>query len=144
VRRLEAAGFRHRVASERKAGGRWFFEVYPHLAHVVLFDLDFILRYKAKSRRPRELRVAEFRRLHDLLAGLGGAEPSLRPRAAASLLSSELEALRGQPLKDHEDALDAWFCAYLALHAWYWGAERNEIVGDFESGYIVLPTQAVG
>jgi predicted RNase H-like nuclease len=48
-------------------------------------------------------------------------------------------ALRGQRLKDHEDALDAWFCAYLALHAWYWGAERNEVVGDFETGYIVLP-----
>lgn len=139
VRRLEQAGFRHHVGRERKERGRWFFEVYPHPAHIVLFDLETILKYKAKSRRPRSLRLDEFARLQSLLVSLANAEPALAPEAGVSLIAADLTALRGQRLKDHEDALDAWFCAYLALHAWYWGAERNEVVGDFESGYIVLP-----
>jgi predicted RNase H-like nuclease len=141
VRRLEHAGFRQYVAHERQEPGRWFFEVYPHPAHVVLFELETIIRYKAKSRRPRSLRLTEFARLQSLLGSLEGAEPSLNVGAAQSLVIAPLDALRGQALKDHEDGLDAWFCTYLALHAWYWGAERNEIVGDFQDGYIVLPRE---
>ncbi|MGH9424029.1 MAG: DUF429 domain-containing protein [Thermoanaerobaculia bacterium] len=140
VRRLEQLDFRHQVAHERQATGRWFFEVYPHPAHIVLFGLDTIIKYKAKSRRPRSLRLSELARLQRLLRSLQHAEPPLLRGAANALLSADLTMLRGQRLKDHEDALDAWFCAFLAAHAWYWGAERNEIVGDFESGYIVLPT----
>lgn len=139
VRRLEHAGFRHHVGHERQGAGRWFFEVYPHPAHIILFELKSIIKYKAKSRRPRSLRMTEFARLHALLASLEHAEPALAPGAAKSLMATDLDSLRGQRLKDHEDALDAWFCAYLAMHAWYWGAERNEVVGDFEAGYIVLP-----
>lgn len=142
VGRLEHAGFRHRVARECQAPGRWFFEVYPHPAHLVLFDLPTIIKYKAKSRRPRSLRLSEFARLQSLLVSLRNAEPALAPGVMASPDSAELESLRGQALKNHEDAVDAWFCAYLALHAWYWGQERNEVVGDFESGYILLPTVA--
>jgi predicted RNase H-like nuclease len=142
VLRLEHAGFCHHVAGRPREPGRWFFEVYPHPAHVILFGLETIIKYKAKSRRPRSLRMAEFARLQSLLVSLESATPSLAPGAAQTLVSADPDALRGQRLKDHEDALDAWFCAYLALHAWYWGAERNEIVGDFESGYIVLPAAA--
>jgi predicted RNase H-like nuclease len=140
VRQLEEIGFRHEVRQERVGRGRWFFEVYPHPAHVVLFELETILKYKAKSRRLRALRLSEFARLKSLLVSLEQADPPLYMGAAAFLVSTDLQTLRGQGLKDHEDALDAWFCAYLALHVWYWGAERNEVVGDFESGYIVLPT----
>jgi predicted RNase H-like nuclease len=142
VRRLGESGFQHSMAIERYTPGRWFFEVYPHPAQVMLFGLDTILKYKAKSRRPRVLRLSEFARLRSLLALLQNAEPGLSPDAAASLLSIDLASLRGRAMKNHEDALDAWFCAYLALHAWSWGSERNEIVGDFESGYIVVPTVA--
>lgn len=142
VRRLEEIGFRHDVPRERHACGRWFFEVYPHPAHIVVFGLETILKYKAKSRRPRSLRLSEFARLHALLISLEHRDPPLAPGAAAFLASTDLQTLRGQGLKNHEDAIDAWFCAYLALHAWYWGAERNEVVGDFESGYVVLPTSS--
>lgn len=142
VRRLEQAGFRHHVGRERQETGRWFFEVYPHPAHIVLFGLESIIKYKAKARRPRSLRLSEFERLQSLLMSLEHAEPALAPGVATALVAEDLQAVRGLRLKDHEDALDAWFCAYLALHAWYWGAERSEIVGDFETGYIVLPTMA--
>jgi len=36
--------------------------------------------------------------------------------------------------------LDAYFCAYLALFYWRWGGERNEMIGDLQSGYIINPT----
>lgn len=140
VRRLEEIGFRHEVRQERFGKGCWFFEVYPHPAHIVLFELETILKYKAKSRRIRSSRLSEFARLQRLLVSLEQSDPLLSVGAASSLASTDLQALRGQGLKDHEDALDAWFCAYLALHVWYWGSERNEVIGDFESGYIVLPT----
>ena len=52
-----------------------------------------------------------------------------------------MDELRGRSLKSYEDALDAVFCAYLAFHYWRWGAERNEMIGDLESGYIVVPTR---
>ncbi len=139
VRRLERDGFGHCVATERQRSGRWFFEVYPHPAQIVLFRLPTIIKYKAKSGRPRLLRDAEFRRLQMLLVSLQEKEPALGIGVASSRLSTPFQALRGQPLKDHEDALDAWFCTYLALHMWYWGNERTEVVGDFENGYIVLP-----
>jgi len=142
VRRLENAGFRHVVEQERQSDGRSFFEVYPHPAQVVLFGLDSILRYKAKSGRSRAARLSEFARLESLLGSLRNAEPALNPEPALSLMSEPLISLRGKALKNREDALDAWFCAYLALHAWYWGAERNEVVGDFRDGYIVIPTVA--
>lgn len=143
VRRLESAGFRHVVSQERRSPGRWFFEVHPHPASVVLFDLDSIVKYKAKTRRRRSFRLVEFRRFESLLKSLHNAEPSLSPEPGVAVLSADIASLQGQALKNREDALDAWFCAYLALHAWYWGAERNEIVGDFENGYIVLPTVPV-
>lgn len=143
VRQLECSGFRHHVATKRRAGGRWFFEVYPHPAHIVLFDLDTIIKYKAKSRRARSVRLSEFKRLQSLLVSLQHAEPALAPGAASPLLDMDLHELRGQQLKDHEDALDAWFCSYLAMYVWYWGSERNEVVGDFETGYIVVPRTGV-
>ncbi len=42
-------------------------------------------------------------------------------------------------MKRYEDTLDAIFCAYLAWHCWRWGAERNEMFGTMEQGYIVVP-----
>src|SRR5262249_11305937 len=44
--RLGAAGWRHFVdpASDRERSGRWVFEVYPHPVHVVLFNLQRIIK----------------------------------------------------------------------------------------------------
>ena len=43
-------------------------------------------------------------------------------------------------MKAVEDQLDALICAYVAAHWWYWGLERNLVLGDRETGYIVVPT----
>src|SRR6202011_3447427 len=45
----------------------------------------------------------------------------------------------GPQLKALEDQLDAITCAYVAAHWWYWGLERNDVLGDSQSGYIVVP-----
>ena len=38
-----------------------------------------------------------------------------------------------------EHRLDSLMSAYVAAHWWYWGRERNDVLGDAASGYIVVP-----
>jgi predicted RNase H-like nuclease len=45
----------------------------------------------------------------------------------------------GAALDRAEDELDAHLCAYVAAHLWAHGHARNRIVGDTETGYIVVP-----
>ncbi len=141
VTELEGIGFRHSPEDLFRRTGRWIFEVYPHPAMINLFELDRVLAYKAKRKRSRETRDEAFRFLLDAMGGLASASPSLAPGAeGTAMISSDTSQLRGAALKAFEDKLDAWFCAYLALHAHAHGSERHEVVGDFQTGYIVLPT----
>ena len=138
---LGGRGFAHdpdlRVA--RRRGGKWMFEVYPHPAQVVLFDLPKILRYKKGSADDKRRGLDTLRR--KLAEVLPRAEPALAPgEAGAALLDQDLGSLGGARLKHYEDLLDAWFCTYLALYLWWWGDKRNEMLGDLASGYIVVPT----
>lgn len=140
---LRAAGFSHEVypAADKQRGGRWFFEVYPHPAQVTLFDLDWIIKYK--KGRVAEKRQGLRRLQHYLGEVLSAAYPPMTTGGRDSLLDQNVEALRGRTLKHYEDVLDAYFCAYLALFYWRWGGERNEMIGDLDTGYIVNPTEAV-
>jgi predicted RNase H-like nuclease len=138
---LEEKGFSHspNPTTDKLRTGRWFFEVYPHPAHVVLFDLDRIIKYKKG-------RVAEKRRglqkLCQHLKKLVGADPPfLQNEKLKKLLQKNVEELRGKSLKQYEDNLDALLCAYLALFYWRWGEEKNEMIGDLKSGYIINPTE---
>lgn len=119
--------------------GCWFFEVYPHPAQVVLFNLARIIKYK-KGRVAN--RRTELARLRDyLLNVLSTAAPSLTPgERGAELLRRDVDASKGRSLKQYEDLLDSYFCAYLALFLWHWGAERNEVFGNLETGYIIVPS----
>ncbi|MGO8790361.1 MAG: hypothetical protein ACLQVL_23675 [Terriglobia bacterium] len=56
-----------------------------------------------------------------------------------SFLGIPLDSLKGCSLKHYEDKLDAVFCAYLAAYFWAWGYERNEMIGNLETGYIINP-----
>ena len=123
---------------ERRAGGRWAMEVYPHPAMIELFGLKQILKYKrgrvAQRRRGQGELAARLRR------HLPGLEPSLVVEGElAEVLSRDLGELRGRALKSNEDVLDAVFCAYLAAHCWAWGGERSRAIGDGESGSIIVP-----
>jgi predicted RNase H-like nuclease/diadenosine tetraphosphate (Ap4A) HIT family hydrolase len=114
---------------------RVMIEVYPHPAMVVLFGLDERLRYKKGTVPDRRRGLA---RLGTLLQERLTAGPPALSGIRRYLCDSA--TLSGQVLKAYEDLLDAVFCTYLALHARHYGVERNELIGDGESGYIVNPT----
>lgn len=142
IRSLEPYGFTHDFAIEtaRERKGRWLFEVYPHPAMVVLFELERIIRYKKGRVAQKRAGLAELQRhLRGLTARSRGLIGS---RELTALLGQDLAPLRGEALKKYEDTLDALFCAYLAWHCWRWGQERNEVFGDLRHGYIVVPKTA--
>ncbi|MEM6424352.1 MAG: DUF429 domain-containing protein, partial [Cyanobacteria bacterium P01_D01_bin.128] len=34
--------------------------------------------------------------------------------------------------------------AYVAAHWWYWGTEKNWVLGDRDRGYIIVPAPVYG
>jgi predicted RNase H-like nuclease len=145
ARSLQRHGFRHCVPPIDPAiqPGHWFFEVYPHPAQVGLFGLERIIKYKKGSVAVRKQGLEEYRRLIGarILASNDSllADPSL-----LEFLSRDLRPLRRADLKHYEDGLDAIFCSFLAFHLWLWGWRRNELVGNLDAGYIVLPSAPLG
>jgi predicted RNase H-like nuclease len=142
VEALAPLGFQHDfdIATAQQRPGRWLFEVYPHPAMVVLFDLEQIIKYKKGSVAQRRLGLWELqRRLGTLSEGSCGLIANADPE---ELLARDVARLRGSALKRYENTLDALFCAYLAWHCWRWGAARNEMFGTLENGYIVVPRGA--
>lgn len=142
VEMLEAAGFAHapRPHTSGERDGKWLFEVYPHPAMVSLFRLDHIIRYKkgTASERAKGLLL-----LRNYLSALRVFEPPLRPGdELEGLFYESILRLRGKALKHYEDLLDAYFCSYLALFCWSFGSGRNEMIGDVDSGYIIVPYRA--
>jgi len=138
VKLLEGLGFRHDPEVGARTEVRQVVEVFPHPAAVELFGLSRILQYKARPGRTYPERWAELARFRDLLRGLSAATPALH--AEKILDRAEPQGLRGQALKRLEDLLDALFCAYIALHLWYWGPRGYRRFGDRTSGYILVPT----
>jgi predicted RNase H-like nuclease len=139
VNALAELGFRHDFDLARARGrrGRWLLEVYPHPALIRLFDLPRILAYK---KGPVADRRRGLRRLQQLLTSLATDDRGLiGSELLGALCARDVGELAGRALKEHEDSLDATLCAYLAYHCWRFGAERNEMIGDLATGYIVVP-----
>lgn len=136
-RRLEDLGFIHQPQSSSKPTGRYQLEVFPHAAMLHLFQLDRILKYK--KGRLAERRV-ELVRLRDLIAEVF---PALTPSFSdPELLTAVAPSIphKGKEMKAVEDQLDSLICAYAAVHWWYWGMEKNWVLGDRTTGYIMVPT----
>ncbi len=133
---LVRLGFRHGDKLAPKTPGRFQIEVYPHAAIVQLFALDQIVKYKKGTLALRSAGLQRLRRL--MLDRL----PHLVPRLAFTELP-EIPS-RGKELKAVEDQLDAILAAYVAAHWWYWGRERNDVLGDARQGYMVVPHRADG
>ena len=141
VQRLAEAGFTHapNPASDQYKTGRWCFEVYPHPAQVVLFNLERIIKYKNGRVADKRAGLERLRRF--IRTRFGSGDPPLQMNdRLEELLAQPLEPLTGRALKHYEDTLDALVCAYLALFYWAWGATKNEMIGDLETGYIINPT----
>lgn len=138
---LEARGFVHAPVISPQTPGRYQIEVYPHPAIVHLFGLTRILKYKKGKLSDRRL---ELLKLHQYILNI---LPTLTPSLTLHSLcppclcgSFPLEIpTTGIALKAIEDQLDSLICAYVAAHWWYWGLERNWVLGDTSTGYIVIP-----
>lgn len=118
-------------------GVRRVMEVFPHPAHIILFDLTRTLKYKAKPGRDYPQRWAAMNEYVRLLRGLAAQTPALA--LPLEWPPKDVAGLKGSVLKRLEDALDALTCAYIVL--WYWrhGALGAEVIGDLTEGYIVVP-----
>jgi len=113
-------------------------EVFPHPAHVRLFDLPGIFKYKKKA-RPWPDVLAEWERYRGALATLARADPPL-------VLDERIPARVGmRGYKRWDDTLDALSCAYIASFVWCWGSAppHARIFGNLAEGYIVVPDRAV-
>jgi len=144
---LEARGFVHAPTIEAQKLGRYQIEVFPHPATVNLFQLQRILKYKKGKLAERQLELMKLcQYIVDILPTL---QPSLNlanvenknPRSSAFISGSNLPEIPTSiaTLKALEDQLDALLCAYIGAHWWYWGIERNLVLGDRTTGYIVIP-----
>jgi predicted RNase H-like nuclease len=144
---LESRGFVHAPTIEPKKLGRYQIEVFPHPAIVHLFGLERILKYK--KGRISERRLELIKLYEYILEILPTLEPSLKLNQKLEAQQSKLFPFNffllpstGAALKAIEDKLDSLICAYVAAHWWYWGEQRNLVLGDRTTGYIVIPQES--
>ena len=135
---LEARQFVHAPTITPQVPGRYQIEVFPHPAMVRLFQLDQIIKYKKgklaeKKRELNRLQSCLQNYLSQLTPALDITQPQIQ-----SLWRSPFD-LSGKDLKALEDQLDSLMCAYIGAYWWHWGLERNQVLGDRRSGYIVVP-----
>jgi predicted RNase H-like nuclease len=133
---LELIGFLHGPGAMPRSSGRFQIEVHPHAAMVQLFALPQIIKYKRGRLAERRVELVRYREL--MMARL----PVLTPSCILGDAIPEVPCVgSGSSMKDAEDRMDAIMSAYVAAHWWYWGRERNDVCGDVEKGYIVVPNR---
>lgn len=135
---LEKMGFGHAPTVIPQRLGRYQIELFPHPATIHLFHLDRILKYKKGRLAQRRTELEKLRSLQ--LSVL----PTLSPALALSAAQLPLIPTGGTQLKAVEDQLDSMICAYSGAHWWWWGLERNWVLGSLETGYIVVPAPDQG
>jgi predicted RNase H-like nuclease len=133
---LESRGFAHAPTIQPQKPGRYQIEVFPHPAIINLFNLERILKYKKGRLNERRLELIKLQNyILDILPTL---TPSLLTLRLCGSLSAEIPST-GPALKAAEDKLDSLICAYVAAHWWYWGEQHNIVLGDGNTGYIIIP-----
>lgn len=134
---LAPDGFVERLDLAPRAAGRFALEVFPHPAHVRLFERPSIFRYKKKPGRTWPAVWSEWAAYRAALAGLADADPPLALPAGIPLAVTE----KSQAYKRWDDILDAVSCAYVASFVWRWGTSGPlvRVFGDLADGYIVIP-----
>ncbi|MBW4560641.1 MAG: DUF429 domain-containing protein [Mojavia pulchra JT2-VF2] len=133
---LETRGFAHAPTIEPQTLGRYQIEVFPHPAIVHFFNLERILKYKKGRLSDRRLELIKL--YNYIINTLPTLEPPLPSLEFCGLIPSEIPTT-GAALKETEDKLDSLICSYVAAHWWYWGEQRNLVLGDRTTGYIVIP-----
>lgn len=144
---LEALGFEHAPELEPRKYQRYQIEVFPHPAIINLFGLSQIIKYKKGTLTERRAGLEKLQKY--IINVLPKLEPKLdilktkrTPREPEDLFG-DLSVLSNKNLKAVEDRLDALICAYIAAHWWYWGLERNWVLGEGTGGYIIIPKTGI-
>ncbi len=136
---LENRSFSHAPEITPQKLGKYQIEVFPHPAIVELFKLPLILKYKKGRILERHLELIKlYKYIVDVL-------PTFTPALNLSshpVLFAEIPTT-GKALKALEDKLDSLICAYVGAYWWYWGKERNIVLGDRANGYIVIPKREI-
>ncbi|MDR9402692.1 MAG: DUF429 domain-containing protein [Halothece sp. Uz-M2-17] len=135
---LEERGFAHAPTIIPQQLGRYQIEVYPHAGMVKLFHLDRILKYKKGKVAARKTELNKLQQyIQQVLPQL---TPPLRFEANQVVITQSLDSLTGVRLKGIEDQLDSLICAYIGAYWWYWGEQYNQVLGNYETGYIIVPS----
>lgn len=130
---LEKRGFQHAAYLTPQQEGRFQIELFPHPATIHLFRLPKILKYKKGRLADRRAALTKLRSLQLTTF------PTLTPALPLEEADLPLLPVGGKALKAAEDQLDSLTCAYAGAHWWWWGLNRNWVLGDAEGGYIVVP-----
>lgn len=138
--RLEALGWRYSDGRDgAPAGGRVLYECYPYTTIVGAKELRYADRRPVYKRKPKKMRVAEFRPLRasecdELIARvaeLASADPpmNLLSHPETRRLVDEPSPQGDDAYKLREDLLDAALCAWTAALWKRWGEERCQVLG---------------
>ena len=131
ARHLEKQGFK--IGWQPTPGKKTVAEVYPHPAMVRMFGIPRIVKYKKGSVMERR---KEFRRLQRLL------KQCLKKKFPQLTLNRETKTLlKERWSKPVEDRTDALFCALIGLWHWMHRGRKSEVIGDRETGFILLPAK---
>jgi len=136
---LEERNFQHAPIIIPQQQGRYQIEVYPHAAMVQLFGLEQILKYKKGRIAQRKVELKKLQQ--SIQTVLTQLTPTINLGDFTSAIAQSLDPLKGTALKAIEDQLDSLICAYIGAYWWYWGSQRNQVLGDRASGYIIVPSR---
>ncbi len=106
-------------------------EVYPHVALIRWFNLPERIKYKKgnlvqKNRGFSELKSLLFNALDSRFFAVDNLHL--------------IQSLFDQPWsKNNEDQVDALICALIGYWHWKYQGELTEIIGDLDTGFIVIP-----
>jgi predicted RNase H-like nuclease len=121
---LNWRGFTHAPVLAAQQPGRYQIEVFPHAAMIYLFQLEQIIKYKKGRLCDRQTGLKQLGEC--MLTYLPVLEP-----AVSNLELAEIPTT-GIALKALEDCWDALICAYVGAHWWYWGSDRNWVLGGID------------
>lgn len=86
------------------------FEVYPHATIAQCFNKNKILPYKRKKGRDTEFIKIQLKKYQKYLQNISHSH---------LFFEQNIDELKGQTLKDYEDKLDSFVCAYTLFHSKY-------------------------
>lgn len=123
------------LAARDATQGTFAIEVYPAIANIALFQdasaKETLLKYNPER---KTFRLEDWKAL---MEGLSAAFQRLSLDGFAQWARGMLEVR--EPAKAHQDGADALICLLTLLRWWRSGLDESVIVGDLQSGYMIVP-----